>query len=107
MHQGDASSLYFFQDSNRNEIDILVPKGNDLRCFEIKSASTYHPSMRKYLQKMINNYPKIKEAHLIYNGKSKNLSDDMKLIHFKKAFKFFKHNNNFLFITDLTQFYKF
>ena len=89
LHQGEVSSLYFFQDSNKNEIDILCPKEDYLRCFEIKSASTYHSSMRKYLQKMIDNYPKIKEAHLIYNGKSKSLSNDIKLIHFKKAFKFF------------------
>lgn len=90
LHIGEPPSLYFLQDSNKNELDIVLPRGNFLECFEIKSASTYHSSMGKYLEKIIKNNPKIKKANLIYNGKSRILSDNIKLINFKKAYLNFK-----------------
>jgi len=37
------ADLYFYRDSNGNEIDLIVDTGTLLLPVEIKSSSTYHP----------------------------------------------------------------
>lgn len=88
-HRGHTPSLYFFQDSNHKEIDILYPTKGQLKCFEIKSTSTYQPFMKESLKKIITNYPKVKEAFMVYNGLSRRLSDHTQMVHFKKIHKLF------------------
>ena len=85
LNKGQLSSLYFFRDSNGNEIDLLFKKRRKLQCFEIKSSLTYHSFMSKNLNKIKKMNPNIQKAGLIYNGLSKKLSNNIELIHFKKA----------------------
>lgn len=85
LNQGQSPNIYFFQDSNGNEIDLLLKKGRELKCFEIKSSSTYHSSMLKTLNKIKQMNPNIKKVGLIYNGQSRKLSNNIELIHFKKV----------------------
>lgn len=85
LNQGQFPNMYFFKDSNGNEIDLLIKKGRTLKCFEIKVSSTYHASMSKNLKKIKNLNPHIKKVGLIYNGLSRKLSNNMELIHFKDA----------------------
>jgi uncharacterized protein len=52
------ADLYFYRDSNGNEIDLIVDTGTLLLPVEIKSSSTYHPFFfknLKYWQKHIDN----------------------------------------------------
>lgn len=85
LNQGQIPNIYFFQDSNGSEIDLLFRKGRELRCFEIKSSSTYSSSMLKNLNKIKRMNTNIKKIGLIYNGQSRKLSNNAELIHFKKA----------------------
>lgn len=85
LNQGQFPNMYFFQDSNGNEIDLLLGKGRVLECFEIKASSTYHSSMSRNLNRIKQLNPHIKKTGLIYNGQSRKLSNNMELIHFKKA----------------------
>ena len=38
--QGKEANIYFWRDSNGNEVDLLVEDGVNLRAYEIKSAAT-------------------------------------------------------------------
>ena len=40
--QGRESNLYFWRDSNNEEVDLLSEHGGNLECYEIKSAATMH-----------------------------------------------------------------
>lgn len=46
-HEGKSTELMFYRDSNGNEIDLLVPVGQVLEGYEIKSSSTYNSSFEK------------------------------------------------------------
>lgn len=48
-NQGKGSNLFFYRDSNGNEVDLLLKKGSDYKAIEIKSAMTYHPNFEKGL----------------------------------------------------------
>ena len=40
--QGREPNLYFWRDSNNEEVDLLSEHGGNLECYEIKSAATMH-----------------------------------------------------------------
>ena len=40
--QGREPNLYFWRDSNNDEVDLLSEQGMTLECYEIKSAATMH-----------------------------------------------------------------
>ena len=46
-NEGKSTELMFYRDSNANEIDLLVPAGQALEGYEIKSSSTYNGSFEK------------------------------------------------------------
>lgn len=46
-NNGKSADLMFYRDSNGNEIDLLVPVGQSLHGYEIKSSSTYNSSFEK------------------------------------------------------------
>ena len=52
LNEGKESNLYFYRDSNQNEVDILVNNGSSLDAIEVKSAMTYNPSFEKALLKV-------------------------------------------------------
>ncbi len=46
-NEGKGTELMFYHDSNGNEIDLLVPVGQALEGYEIKSSTTYKSSSEK------------------------------------------------------------
>lgn len=48
---GKEPQMYFWRDSNHNEIDLLIEKGTQLQAVEIKSAATLNSSFTDVLQK--------------------------------------------------------
>ncbi len=84
-NKGHLGKFYFFQDSNHNEIDLLLVKGRHLFAFEIKATSTYTPSLSSSLNKIKKIHPKIEAAYVISNVETKKLSHCTGLIHFKDA----------------------
>lgn len=66
---GRNGGLYFYRDSNGNEVDLLVQKGNGYDCYEIKSASTFHPDFTKGLRNFEKSFPELtKNKTVIYTG---------------------------------------
>ncbi len=70
-NQGVNGGLYFYRDSNGNEVDLLVKTGSRYSCYEIKSSSTFHPDFTKGLRNFEKNYPDIvNEKSIIYTGEN-------------------------------------
>ncbi len=51
LNRGEPRSLYFWRDSNGNEIDVIVENGNRLIPIEIKSGKTVNQEFFKGLEK--------------------------------------------------------
>lgn len=71
LNRGVDGGLYFYRDSNGNEVDLLVKTGSQYSCYEIKSSATFHPDFIKGLSNFEKNYPDLnKEKTVIYTGRT-------------------------------------
>lgn len=74
-NQGVTPNLYFFRDSQGNEIDLLHKSGSALIGMEIKAAATWHRSFKKTLQRFSEKTAQLTAAYVIYNGEPITFSD--------------------------------
>lgn len=90
FNKGKESNLYFYRDSNKNEIDLLTKDGDCMNGFEIKSSMTYSTDFQKVISKM-DTYIKgvIGKRAIIYAGNMENTSADIQLVNYKQASKLF------------------
>lgn len=83
-NRGKESNLYFYRDSNQNEVDLLLMHGNGISGIEIKSAMTYHPDFEKAL-KQLDGWVKtpVLDKAVVYAGKLENTSGNIKLLNYR------------------------
>lgn len=68
-NQGQDPQLFFYRDSNGNEVDALFKRGRRYTPIEIKSAATFHQRFLKGLEAFRRAYPEGAElGFLIYDG---------------------------------------
>lgn len=85
FNKGINGGLYFYRDSNGNEVDLLVKSGSQYHCYEIKSSSTFHPDFTKGLENFNKNYPElVKEKSVIYTGSSLPDFEVTRILNFKE-----------------------
>ena len=77
------ADLYFFRDTNGNEIDLVFQKGRDLIAIEIKSGSTFSSSQLKGIKKFKKISDKVSHSFLVNSGSNMALSEDIDVINFK------------------------
>ena len=84
LNKGRSCNLFFYRDSNQNEVDLIIKRGNELSCIEIKSSMTYHKDFEKVLNK-IDNFVSadVTSKAIVYNGDLENKTGDIKLLNFK------------------------
>lgn len=84
LNEGKESNLYFYRDSNQNEVDILVDHGSSLDAIEVKSAMTYSPSFEKALLK-VNDWvnPPVDKRTIVYAGALENDKGDIRLLNYR------------------------
>ena len=84
LNEGKESNLYFYRDSNQNEVDILVNNGSSLDAIEVKSAMTYNPSFEKALLK-VNEWvnPPVGMRTIIYAGTLEDDKSDIRLLNYR------------------------
>jgi predicted AAA+ superfamily ATPase len=82
-NKGLNSGLYFFRDSNGNEIDLLCRTGEGLIGIEIKSASTWNSGFTKGLNYFSKSNSKLSQSLVVYNGEAIDLSNGIKAISYK------------------------
>lgn len=79
-------NLYFYRDSNNNEVDILFKQGHTLTPVEIKSAATFHPEFLKGLSHIRKVMPKkIGPGFLVYSGDLEQKISSDTLINYKNS----------------------
>lgn len=85
-NQGKESNLYFYRDSNQNEVDLLLKRHEGLYAMEIKSSMTYHRDFEKTLRQ-IGNWVKepIAGKAVVYAGTLESSEGEIKLLNYKTA----------------------
>ena len=81
FNTGKDFNFYFYQDSNRVEIDLLILNVDKYDLFEIKSSKTWSSHFKKsfsHFSKACNN--KMKSASVIYSGSEELSFDFIKVI---------------------------
>ena len=67
--QGREPNLYFWRDSNGEEVDLLSEQGLDLDCYEIKSTATMHTDHFTSLKNFAKGaHLETSRLHVIYGG---------------------------------------
>ena len=51
-NRGLLNGVYFYRDSNRNEVDILLKEEGEITAIEVKSSMTYHTSFEDSISKL-------------------------------------------------------
>ncbi|KAA6343209.1 hypothetical protein EZS27_009079 [termite gut metagenome] len=83
-NKGKESNLFFYRDSNQNEVDLLLKHGDRFDAIEIKSAQTYHTEFEKGLKVVEKTFEnRIDSKLIIYAGAFENTTGDIKLINYK------------------------
>lgn len=81
---GANTGLYFFRDSNGNEVDLIIDKGTIITPIEIKTSHTFKQEFLKGLEYFQNFEPKSEKGFLVYTGEE-NWQDQ--LVNYKKISK--------------------
>lgn len=84
FNAGKNTPLYFYRDSNGNEVDLLKKNGMVYDCVEIKASQTFHPDFVKGLMNFKKNYPDITGTQrVVYSGESLGSFQDVEITNFK------------------------
>ena len=71
LNEGKDAQIYFYRDSNGNEVDLLEKHGATYRCIEIKSSKTFNPDFIKGLEAFERAFPDlVGSKEVIYSGES-------------------------------------
>ena len=87
LNKGLDPNLYFFRDSNGNEVDLIFNKRTGLIPIEIKAAMTYHPKLTKGISYFQELNKKVKSGYLIYSGSLTFESKTINVINFTETYK--------------------
>lgn len=71
LNRGENGGLYFYRDSNGNEVDLLIKTGTQYLCYEIKSSATFHPDFARGLKNFAKSFPDLtNQQYIIYAGEN-------------------------------------
>jgi len=83
-NRGNNGGLYYYRDSNGNEVDLLVRRGAGYRCFEIKSSETFHPDFIRGLDRFDCSFPRLAEDKtVIYAGADESEYCGVKIVNYR------------------------
>ena len=57
LNAGETAEMYFYRDSEGNEVDLLLPVGSQMHAIEIKAGATVNPDYFKGLKTFAAHYP--------------------------------------------------
>ena len=83
-NMGLEGGVFFYRDSNQNEVDLLIKQEGELTAIEVKSSMTYSSSFEKALTQ-IEGWIKtpISKKAIVYSGDFENTSGNIKLINYR------------------------
>ncbi len=82
-NKGKDGGVFFYRDSNQNEVDILLKQEGAFTAIEIKSSMTYNKEFEKTVSKIDSwiNAPVAQKA-VVYAGDFENTSHDVKILRY-------------------------
>ena len=83
-NRGLLNGVYFYRDSNQNEVDILLKEEGKITAIEVKSSMTYHPSFASSISKL-SEWIKtpVMSSLIVYAGDFENTASAIKLVNYK------------------------
>lgn len=84
-NRGLAENLYFFRDSNGNEVDLICKTTQGLVGIEIKSSATWHNQFTKQLVKFAANNHPLHKSFVVYNGTEIELSNGVRAVSYDRC----------------------
>ena len=84
MNAGKEGGVYFYRDSNMNEVDLLVKEEGMIKAFEIKSSMTYTKDFEKTLRKL----PEwikttVERKVVVYDGEFENTAGEVEIVNYR------------------------
>lgn len=90
LNKGIEPSLFYYRDSNNNEIDLLFKSGSKLIPIEIKSAKTFNSEFLKNLKYFENiSASRFSRGYLIYSGEQEQNIGNIQLLNYTNIHKIF------------------
>jgi len=69
LNAGETTEMYFYRDSEGNEVDLLIPVGSQMHAIEIKAGATINPDYFKGLKTFANHQASVLASGcVIYGG---------------------------------------
>ena len=83
-NMGLEGGVFFYRDSNQNEVDLLIKQEGELTAIEVKSSMTYSSSFEKALTQIEGwiKTPRSTKA-IVYSGDFENTSGNINLINYR------------------------
>lgn len=95
LNQGLNPSLFYYRDTQKNEVDVIYKRGHELVPIEIKSSKTYHSDFMKPIQLLQNMAPdRVKESFVIYAGELEQKIQTTQILNFKHAIRAISGENS-------------
>lgn len=86
-NEGRNTGIFYYRDSNGNEVDILIKNKNKYDLIEVKSSQTYHPEFLKGINSFERTFPElVRQKNVIYTGESLGDISGVKISNFKSYF---------------------
>lgn len=84
MNDGKEGGVFFYRDSNGNEVDILIKEEGEITAFEVKSSMTYNKEFEAVLKKLPGwiKTP-VRRKAVVYSGDFENNAGDIEIINYK------------------------
>lgn len=83
-NRGYMNGVYFYRDSNQNEVDILLKEEGEITAIEVKSSMTYHSSFEDSI-KRLSEWIKtpVTNKIIVYTGDFENTASNIKIINYR------------------------
>ena len=83
-NRGLLNGVYFYRDSNRNEVDILLKEEGEITAIEVKSSMTYHTSFEDSISKL-SDWIKtpVTNKMIVYTGDFENTTGNIKILNYR------------------------
>lgn len=84
MNAGKEGGVFFYRDSNGNEVDILMKEEGEITALEVKSSMTYNKEFENTLKKISDwiNTP-IRRKAVVYVGDFENNAGEIEIINYR------------------------
>ena len=84
MNAGKDGGVFFYRDSNQNEVDLLLKEEGKISAIEIKSSQTYSPSFENSLKKLSGwIHTPIRRKSVVYAGEFENTAGDVEVVNYR------------------------